>query len=228
MRYSQIKEYRLIPPQTQLYALSIGNEAPIVGNIMAGRNVYKIYCQIEDHVVSYGAVLRDISSSGPKCTIGFQMMSGGNALMAKNAWTDPDYRKIGLASELMHFVNKLDTTRGHQPIFSDIDISPDGEALWNSLVKSGKFSSRVHDFATHKTYDLSEIDGVDVLNPKQDCLDDHVWNGKTGQRFFYLLETKKFTGIDHEGNVFLCEGSPSSHQPFPILQPYSYFEIGDD
>lgn len=221
MRISDLHEYRVLPPQPQLGPLPLSGNP--IGMISANGIVFFVLRVIHETEIAYGAVLRD-DPNEITCTLGFEIMSEGNALIARNAWTHPEFRKMGLASELMHFVNKLDSDRGKQPILSDKEMSPDGEALWNSLIKSGKFSAKIHDLATHLTYEIG-----DCVEPKHDNASDHLWNGTSGQRYFYLLETNLFKWFDATGQEHLCEGAgPSGHLPKTMLIPYAYFSAGDD
>ena len=129
-----LDEYQEVPPQNFTPLTPSG---PSVGSINANGNIFDIYREEDGETLVYIARLRG-QSGDADCQLVFLKMSGGNALIGKNAWTNTEYRGIGVASELMHFVNDLDEARGHQPILSDTQMSQDGVGLWKSLMKSGQ------------------------------------------------------------------------------------------
>jgi len=172
---------------------------------------------IENHFeIAFGAcpcVLGDETKdqpNNPVCVLGF-MKYGDNKLIIKNASTKKEYRAKGIAISLIHFVNK---SLGNK-IISDTELSYDGEAFINALVRSSEFDTKIFDNATGELFDLSDAgkikdaDGVDVIMPKDDNKSRERYNKNTGkgQRFFYIFE-----GIEN--------GYPENLNINSIIHPY--------
>ncbi len=223
-----VKEYQAIDETPGLGPIPFTSSDGPIGNISANATgqypkTFDVYAMTETNHIYYGAVLRDEGDpSKPKAIVGFEQMSSGNALVARNAWTDPNYQKRGLGSSLILFANQLDGTRGRQPILSDTQLTPAGIRLWKSLIGDHRFKASIYNAETGHIHEISEIDGVNVLDPATDNAQPDFWDGQSGQRFFYLLEQHKQALVEGQWHNFGFDRG--KHYPArKLLFPPSYF-----
>lgn len=139
----------------------------------------------------------------------------------KGLYVFPQYRNVGLATDLYNFVIKHELIK----MISDSQLTPDAERLWNALRRG--MTIKIYDKELDKVYDYSEIgnmtdDGIEIIDPKNDesyskeRFDDNV-------RFFMLAESseevrktmseslKRRTDIQY----YLEHGEPEIH---PIIK----------
>jgi hypothetical protein len=203
-----------------------------------GMGPFEVWKIISDEQVIFGAVKSEIGAAKPVCIIGFRIVPV--ALIAKNALTDDNYQKKGIASELMFFVNKVaksvsENAKGNL-IISDWSLSMAGEALWNALLKSKKFHTKILYVSKNptETFALSDIgktyDGLTVISPKNDNKYDDFFDPTTGigQQFFYILESNKTSKILENGKMikYSLYDDYMRKSTASILQPYNYFRDG--
>ena len=229
MRYREIvDEYQMIPdPGFTMPDFSNGQQ---VGTINTGAGPMTIWKRVADDQIGYAAIDRKVGLSKPASYLGF--LVGRGLIVAKNALTDPAYQQKGISSELFLFVNQVE---GHT-ILSDTQLTVGGEALWNSLIRSGKYSAKILYVPTSELFDLSDIgqataqDGQTIQSPKNDSSASDVFDPATkiGQRFFYLLENhRKEMVVEEHGRTFRFSVDPSKHRTMgDILQPPRYFADG--
>ena len=236
MRYNEIiDEYQMVP--TPSFVMPDFSTGKYLGKIQSRTPItLEVWKMSDDYNLSYAAIDPKIGPTKPVAYLGFLIMTG--VIMAKNALTEPSYQKQGILSELFLFVNKTEQYK----ILSDVELSSGGEALWLSLIKSGRFSTKILYVPTGELFDLNDInktttsDGEPVISPKNDDKLSFIYNltSKTGQRFFYLLEQRVFENIFEEnGDVKRHKAGIAIGHPLyehcrkdGILQPYSYFEDG--
>jgi hypothetical protein len=157
-----------------------------VGVIQTGIGPFQVWQLVDQDQMAYAAVIpqNDIHASArppnlnisgpasPVASLGFQIAQG--VIIARNAYTHPLCRGKGIQSELFLFVNKVE---GHK-VLSDTHLTTAGEALWDSLVRSAKFSLKILYIPTSEIFDVSEIgtsttqDGETVDSPKNDSQDE--------------------------------------------------------
>jgi GNAT superfamily N-acetyltransferase len=222
---ADLEEYQKIPPMP----LGAPDFTPggVVGTINTGSGVLAVW-KIEDgDAVGYGAV---DPASGPATPLGFLgFAKAGSALVAKNAWTDPAHVRKGIQSELFLFVNKAEKFS----IISDTQLTDDGEKLWQSLMKSLKFDSKIFYVPTRETFAVGEIgkshtfDGSMVIDPVDDFFhgDFYDTGSNTGQCFFYLLEGRFMFVEHHQGKTYRFGYSRPGLSP--LIAPQRYFADGE-
>ena len=221
MKYKEITEYQMVP--TQPFKMPDFSSGQYLSKIKSRKgDIFEIWKMVDEEHLGYAAIDPKIGPKKPIAYLGFQMISV--VMMAKNAYTLKKYQKQGILSELFLFVNRIEKYK----IISDIELSPSGEALWISLIKSGKFKAKILYVPTAEIFNLSDIgtgqtsDGETVISPKNDDKINYIYNQTTndGQKFFYLLENKSKEHLlvleNKQNNVF--------YRKTGILQPNSYFE----
>jgi len=215
-----LEEYIKIPdPGFLPFDMSKGEKIGLIGTSAGPFGVWVFDTEFE---IIFGAVKykpgQDYSddSQHPVCNLGF-LHYGNKLLIAKNAWTEPKYQNKGIATSLMHFINKVQKYK----ILSDTKLSNQGERLINAMIQSNDFTSKIFDNVTGEIFDFSDIgntkttDGVTVISPKDDNKSDKRSDEiKNGQRFFYIFE-----GIR---NATYANNNPNS-----ILQPYKITESNE-
>lgn len=168
------------------------SNAQHVGNIGSGAGPLSVWRLVSENEVAYGAVLGTTPTDIVPVSMIVCLDLGNNYMMAKNAWTDPDYRGKGIQSNLFLYVNKTEKNI----LFSDTHMSDDGVKLWKSMETSGRFNIKIANLATSQSFDITEMgqvadDGSIVVDPKHDDAHDHLWNGKNGQKYFWMMESIK-------------------------------------
>ena len=229
MRYNEIfDEYQIIPnPKFTMPNFSKGKN---VGNINTGAGPLEVWKIIVNNEINYAAIDPKKGPKKPVAYLGF--IVGTGLIMAKNALTNPAYKRKSIISELFLFVNQIEKHK----ILSDIQLTIEGEALWNSLIQSNKFNAKILYSPTSELFDLSDVgnaktsDGEIVQSPKNDTFAG-VYDSNTGngQRFFYLLENHdKILSFEDAGNIYnynICE-SNHRHKSGGLLQSPRYFANG--
>jgi hypothetical protein len=138
-----------------------------------------------------------------------------------------DYQRKGVASEIVLFVNKV---KGY-PILSDTQLTPSGEALWQSLLRSGKFKEQILYIPTSERFSLTDAgrntkDGRTVILPHDDNFHSEFWDGEKGQCFFYLIESEGNFIVESDGRKY-CYGVDRSKHGLGLMFPPQYFTDGD-
>jgi hypothetical protein len=181
MKWSEIIENKIDEYQS-ISAMPLSNidcsSGKFVGRIgiKALSSQLEIWKLDEDSEIVFGAIDPSINPSDPVGYLGFSTMSGSkDILIARAAFIKPAYRRKGIQSELFQFVNKVEGFK----ILSDTQLTPDGEALWNSLLKSPHFTSAIvyaptgERFAVSDVGKMKTVDGFTIISPKDDYINVH-------------------------------------------------------
>jgi len=225
-----LAEFQLILDQPQLTIPSATN-ARRIGQIQprSVKFIIDVWYQKDEVHEIYFAVNRAVGPGSPVGYCGF-LLAPGPVLYAVNAAVDPQYQKQGILSELMLFVKKYTKL----PILSDTHLSPAGQQLWKSLIRSPFFTAKIIDLKTQIIFDFADIgsqlpDGTTAIDPEFDDADADFYDPATdtGQRFFYLLESPDKFQYVAEGREVSFGYRLSRHLPNSILSPMGHFTFGD-
>jgi hypothetical protein len=150
----------------------------------------------------------------------FRLLGGSYVILTRAVAFIP---QKGLSSSLFKWYRKTNPGVG---VFSDSQMTPDGEKFWMSLITS--YPSKVANLDTKSVHDLSDIDNKVVFDPKMDTrADDLIIDNPNGQVWVYLIEKK----IERTYGLF--ERSGFRANPLPVYEkgrgllkniPMSYLE----
>ena len=199
-----------------------------VGSITTAAGNFEVWQYSEDNILELGAIDPKIGPNDPIAFVYFQEMSQGSYI-SRRAATKKEYTRKGVMSELFKYMTQV----LRHSFLSDTHMSYDGIDLWNSLIKSGKFNTKILYAPSGELFELSDIgkktkDGCIIINPEMDSFYDNFYDPDTeeGQRFFYamLSEGKIYTKKITETVGF---GVPVGVVNGIRVQRYQHFSLGD-